>query len=125
VTPSGNGAAKTTVTIATDVNASAMAVPHKKPGNGRHGEEAALALLLGLGGLAGARRRWGRLLQAAAMVLFAAGLGLGAVAITGCGGGNNGGGGGGPITPAGTSTITVTATSGTISQTATFTLVVE
>jgi len=100
-----------------------MALPHKKPGSGRYSEEAALALLLGLGGLAGARRRWGRLLQAAAMVLFAAGLGLGAIAITGCGGGNQGGGG--PITPAGTSTITVTATSGTISQTATFTLVVE
>jgi hypothetical protein len=64
-------------------------------------------------------------MQAAAMILFAAGLTLGTFAMTGCGGGSNNSGGSGPITPSGTSTITVTGTSGTISQSATFKLTVE
>jgi len=84
-------------------------------------KEALLAfVLLGLGGILRARRRWRSFF--CALVVFA-GLGL---IISGCGGkSSSGSGGGNPTTPAGTSTITVTGSAGSLNQSGTFTLVVQ
>ncbi|MCU1299391.1 MAG: Peptidase propeptide [Acidobacteriaceae bacterium] len=72
--------------------------------------------------LGGAKKRRGcRSLLSLAVFAFL-------LSVPACGGGGGNSGGGGhidPGTPAGTSTVTVTATSGTITHTATFTLVVQ
>jgi hypothetical protein len=122
VTPNGTAASTSTLTIATDV---AMTPLHAPSPFGRHGSverETLLAVVLfGLFGLVGARRRWKNLFSA---IVLLAGLGL---VVSGCGGkgSSSGSGGNSSTTPAGTSTVTVTATAGSVSQSGTFTLVVQ
>jgi hypothetical protein len=124
VTPSGNGAATTTLTVATDVS---TAVLHNPVPFGHRGwkETSGISvgiLLFGLGGLLSSRRRWRSVFLA---VILAGALGT---MLGGCGGGSGGGGGGGggaSKTPTGTTTVTVTATSGNLTQTAALTLTVN
>jgi hypothetical protein len=118
VTPSGSTAATTTLTIATNVSA-ANVIP---PAPFTRYSPALLALvLLGLGGIVRARRKWMAGLLGLVVVTALA------IVLNGCGGssGGGGGGGGGNKTPTGTSTVTVTATAGSISQNATFSLIVQ
>jgi hypothetical protein len=120
VTPAGNGAVTTTLTIATDVATASLMKPAPS-GTREPGETAQTFLavvLLGLSGLVRTRRRWQGLLF---MLILMAGIGMG---IAGCGGGGNKGGGG-SLTPTGTSTVTVNATFNGHSQAATFTLTVQ
>jgi hypothetical protein len=125
LTPTGNTAVTTTLTVSTDVSTAMLTQPDLRRGTGAtRGPATFLAVvLLGLGGLVRTRRRWGSFFLAALLVV---GLGL---TMAGCGGssssGGGGGGGGGSTTPAGTSTVTVTATAGSLSQTTTFTLTVQ
>jgi len=121
VTPNGS-AVTSTLTIATNVAMTPLHAPSPFGRHARIGRDAVLAFILfGLGGIFRSRRRWKSLFSA--LVVFAA-LGL---FISGCGGksGNGNGSGSGTTTPAGTTMVTVTATAGSLSQSGTFTLVVQ
>jgi len=120
VTPNGS-AATSTLSIATNVAMTPLHAPSPFGPRRSMEKEALLAfVLLGLGGILRARRRWRSFF--CALVVFA-GLGL---IISGCGGkSSSGSGGGNPTTPAGTSTITVTGSAGSLNQSGTFTLVVQ
>ena len=126
VTPSGSSASTTTLTVATDVSATALfrTDPRNHRGFGAGVQTFLAVVLIGLSGLVRTRRRVSSFFCAALLMVS-----LGAV-IAGCGGGggnhsSGGGGGGGATTPPGTSTVTVTGTAGTLSQTVTFTLTVQ
>ena len=110
VTPSGS-AATTTLTVAAPAK-SAMARPAMCPLS----PETVLALAVGLFGW----RRRRTVLHLLVIVTAFGALGL----IVGCGGGGGGSSSGGGSTPI-TSTVTVTATSGSLQQTANFTLTVN
>jgi hypothetical protein len=123
VTPSGS-AAKTTLTVATNVARNPVHAPSAfgSPliGHSPMGGDTLLAfILLGFGRLFRSRRRWKRFFCAFAVL---AALGL---AICGCTAKIGGGENGGTTTPAGTSTITVTAAAGSLSQSGIFTLTVQ
>jgi hypothetical protein len=120
VTPNGS-AATSTLSIATNVAMTPLDAPSPFGPRRSMEKEALLAfVLLGLGGIFRARRRWRSFF--CGLVVFA-GMGL---IISGCGGkSSSSSGGGNPTTPAGTSTITVTVSAGSLNQSATFTLVVQ
>ena len=122
VTPNGSAAATTQMTIATSVEAALVDPSNGRPWNRTRGsEEAALAALLGLGGLARARRRAGRWMQLAVLGILVALSGFAGMGLSGCGGG----GSSSSKTPPSTSNVTVTATSGSLKQTASLTLTVQ
>ncbi len=117
---SGTGPASTTLTVATNVATASLTRP--APLNWRSpvsSQELLAVILLGLGGLVRFRRNWrGRMLSLAVIAALC-------MVMAGCGGKSNSGGSGGATTPKGTTTVTATATSGNLSQTATFTLIVQ
>jgi Bacterial Ig-like domain (group 3)/FG-GAP-like repeat len=127
VTPSGSGAASTTLTVATNVATASIRGSNRPDGRRAGAGETSLALiLLGLSGLVSQRRKWsGFRWRTLLSVLLVAGVSIGVVA---CGGGGSSSGGSATTsttTPAGTSTVTVTATAGGLSKTASLTLTVQ
>jgi N-acetylneuraminic acid mutarotase len=111
VAPTPPGVAYTTLTVSTSSTTAEVRRGSRPllPG-------AAVAVVLCCFGL----RERRRLLMVVLLGVSAAGLGV----LGGCGGAGSGGGGGGGSQPV-TSTVTVTATSGTLQQTATFSLTVN
>jgi N-acetylneuraminic acid mutarotase len=107
--PTPAGVSTTTLTVATSATTAEM-----RRGSGALLPGAALVVVVCCFGL----RKRRRLVM---LVLLGVGLGV----LGGCGGAGSGGGGGGGGSQPMTSTVTVTATSGTLQQTATFTLTVN
>jgi DNA-binding beta-propeller fold protein YncE len=123
ITPTAGGTATSTLTIATNTQSSATALlqepsrmtPDHSPIRGGLAIAGAFAAFLLLP-LLGAKNRKirRRLLMLSSVILVAAMISLG---MTGCAGG--------PTTPKGTYTIQVTGTAGSLSQNATYTLIVQ
>jgi len=109
VTPPGT--TSTTLTVATSSSTAEV-----RRGSGALLPGAAMAVAVCCFGLRKRRR-----LLMLVVIVGLGGLGL----LSGCGSGGSGGGGGGGGTQPVTSTVTVTGTSGTLQQTATFTLTVN
>ena len=114
VTPSGTGAATTTLTIQTAASSSLQGQPGMW---GSAMPEVVWGMaLFGLGGLLRRRRRWRHCLRCLQILCVVTIL----FHLLGCGGSSSGN-----KTPAGNSTVTITASAGSTSHTATVTLTVQ
>jgi hypothetical protein len=119
VTPSG-AAATSTLTIATNVTAAtANSVSGTRPPMMLAGMLASFLLLP----LIGRRNRQIRQMLMVGVVLVAATVTMGG--MSGCHGGHGGSTSVTPVTPSGTYTVSVTVTSGTLTHSATYTLIVQ
>ena len=126
VTPKGNGAASSTLTVTTTGANAMLSAPAIRRGNTFYAVWLFFpAMLISTAGMTASRRR--KLLCYVLLMLALAGC----IFLAACGGGssgnnNNGGGGSGSGTPSGSYTITVSAsTSGGTPQTETFILTVQ
>lgn len=125
VTPTANGTAKSTLTVAT-TSAAAALTPAIKRGSSIFYATWLLfpAMVLGTAGVSGTKRK--KVISYFLLTIAIAGC----IFLVACGGGSSsssggGGGGGSTGTPAGQYTVTVTATSGSTSHTETLNLTVQ
>lgn len=121
--PAGSGSTGVTLTVSAPASAASV-----RAANRTAGSFAAMSLLL-LFALGGIRRTNGSLNGRVCLILIACGGVAASMALNGCGGGGSSGGGSGGTQPQ-TYTLTVTATTGslatgTLSHTATLTLIVQ